>query len=1178
MLQGWVVASVALIYMGILFAIASWGDKLAQKGTLQRSRPIIYSLSLAIYCTSWTFFGSVGLAASTGYDFLTIYIGPVLVLIFGFPLTRQIIRLSKAERITSIADFIAARYGKSQALAAVVTIIAVIGVLPYLSLQLQAVAVSVETLVAHMGYFTFGIKDPNGPPITGDIAFYVALLMAVFSVLFGTRHIDATEHQDGLMLAVATESVIKLIAFLIVGAYVTFIMFDGIGDLVSQAARQPQIRGVFSQGIDGGTWVVMTLLSTTAILLLPRQFHVTVVENTSEKDLKWASFLFPLYLVLINLPIIPIALAGLLKFGGTGVSADIFVLALPMSEDAELVTLITFIGGLSAATAMVIVAAVTLSIMISNDLVMPIVLRRQKLDAQRTYELPSLLMHIRRGAIFALMILAYLYYRLSGEAALASIGLLSFAAIAQFAPPFLIGLIWRRGTARGAIAGLCVGFAVWFYTLLLPSIAQSGLISSDFVDQGPFGLAFLKPQALFGLDLDPLTHGVLWSLSLNVLVYFLASLTRGPEPVERIQASIFVPSDLKPVPNFRYTKPGITVQELRQTVARYLGKERTNRSFDRFEREYDVNLSPDEAATSHVLRFSEQLLASTIGAPSARLVLMLLLKKNDPSPKGAKKLLDDASAAIQYNRDLLHSALEHVEQGIAVFDAELQLIIWNRQFRELLDLPTEYGQVGMRLDQILRYHAMQATRNPDAVDALVEDRIRRIAVERAKFQEPVPARDIVLDVSVSAIPDGGLVITLTDISDRVRAADALAQANITLERRVRERTEELTHLNTELTAAKSEADAANLGKTRFLAAVGHDVAQPLNAARLYASSLSERFDGGSEAEQLHKINASLDAVDDILGAVLDISRLDTGAMRPDKSIFSLGELLEQLRVDFEPQAAERSLRLTILPTSINVKTDRRLLRRLLQNLISNALKYTPEGHVLVGCRRRKGHISLQILDTGVGIPDDQQKRVFQEFQRLDQGARIAPGLGLGLSIVDRIARVLDVPVSLASVSGKGTRFSIDLKSVGPAVPFKTVAPATKPRQSQARFDGLTVLCIDNEETILDGMQALLSGWGCEVFTASSYHEAVDVVRGLHTPPNIMLVDYHLDNGSGPDAVVKLRWKFDTAFPAILITADRSNEVKEEAAQKDMPVLNKPIKPAALRAILTHHTTRSAAAE
>ncbi|WP_350332840.1 PAS domain-containing hybrid sensor histidine kinase/response regulator [Coralliovum pocilloporae] len=1162
MLQGWVVASAALLYMGALFAIASWGDRMAVKGKLLRSRPIIYSLSLAIYCTSWTFFGSVGLAASTGYDFLTIYIGPIIVLVFGFPLIRRVIRLSKAERITSIADFIAARYGKSQAVAAVVTLIAVVGVLPYLSLQLQAVAVSVETLVAHMGYFTFGIKDPNGPPITGDIALYIALAMALFAVLFGTRHIDATEHQDGLMLAVATESLVKLFAFLIVGAYVTFIMFDGVGDLITQAAARPHIRDIFSQSINGSTWTVMILLSTTAILLLPRQFHVTVVENASEKDLKWASYLFPLYLVLINLPIIPIALAGLLKFGGTGVNADMFVLALPMSAEAELVTLITFIGGLSAATAMVIVAAVTLSIMISNDIVMPIVLRNQKADSPGTYGMASLLMVIRRGAIFGLLFLAYLYYRLSGEAALAA-----------------IGLLWRRGTARGAIAGLTVGFAFWFYTLLLPSFAQSGLISSGFVENGPFGLNLLRPQALFGISsLDPLTHGVLWSLTLNVLVYFLVSFSRAPEPVERIQAGIFVPSDLTPVPAFRYTKPGISTFELRATVARYLGDERTDRSFERFSREYGIDLSIDQPASSHVLRFAEQLLASAIGAPSARLVLMLVLKKNDPSPKGAKKLLDDASAAIQYNRDLLHSALEHVEQGIGVFDSELQLIIWNRQFRHLLDLPTEFGQVGMRLDQILRHHALQATETPEAADALVEDRIRRIAVDRGKFQETIPSRDIVLDVSVSAIPDGGLVITLTDISDRVRAADALAQANVTLERRVRERTEELTHLNEELTAAKSDADAANLGKTRFLAAVGHDVAQPLNAARLYTSSLSERFENGREAEQLGKINASLDAVDDILGAVLDISRLDTGAMQPDKSIFSLGELLEQLRVDFEPQAAEKDLDLRILSTSVNVNTDRRLLRRLLQNLISNAIKYTPEGRVLVGCRRGKGRVSVQVLDTGVGIPEEQQNMVFQEFQRLDQGARIAPGLGLGLSIVDRITRVLDVPVTLSSIAGKGTVFSFDLKTIGPAVPLRTVQTQAKPKRARSRFDGLVVLCIDNEADILDGMQALLEGWGCEVYTASSYHEAVDVVGRLHTPPNIMLVDYHLDSGSGPDAVVKLRWKFDMAFPAILITADRSNEVKQEAAQKDMPVLNKPIKPAALRAILTHHTSRHAAAE
>ncbi|MEI2384249.1 PAS domain-containing hybrid sensor histidine kinase/response regulator [Breoghania sp. JC706] len=1164
MLQGWVVVVSALVYIGMLFAVASYGDRVARRRPRSRSRPLIYALSLAVYCTSWTFFGSVGLASQSGLQFLTIYIGPAIVFAFGFPLLRRIVRLAKAERITSIADFIAARYGKNQAVAAVVTIIAVCGTIPYIALQLKAVSLSTTTLFMRAGS-SGGIAADW---VVGDVALLVALGMAVFAVLFGTRHIDATEHQEGLMLAVATESIVKLVAFLAVGLYVTYGLFDGPGELLKATQAAPGVADLFTGPLDRNAWMVMTTLSLFAAVLLPRQFHVTVTENNDPGELRLARWMFPLYLVLINLFVVPIAAAGILRFGGA-VDAYIFVLALPMTADQPIFTMLAFIGGLSAATAMVIVACVALAIMISNDLVIPLVLRRRLDDASEMKDMGRFLLHVRRTAIFVTLLLAYAYYRAAGDsAALASIGLLSFAAIAQFAPAFFGGLFWRRATARGAIAGMVCGFAMWCYTLLLPTFADSGLLPATWLNAGPFGLAFLRPQALFGMQADPLVHGFAWAMAVNIAAYIVGSLSRMPEPIERLQANIFLPDDFSPSPSLKLWRTAVTVDDLRLTVARYLGSERTDRSFDRFAREHQTPLAPHDPVDARLLRFAEQLLASAIGAASSRLVLSLLVKRRDPATKGAMKLLDDASAAIQYNRDLLQTALDQVRQGIAVFDQDLRLICWNRQFRELLGLPPEYGQVGTPLDAILRYNAERGEFGLAPVETLVNERLEALAVRMETFQDRIASTQTVLEVRTSPMPGGGIVTTYTDITERVHAEHALARANETLERRVRERTEELTHVNDELVRAKREADEANLGKTRFLAAAGHDILQPLNAARLYASSLSERFEAarGRDFDLVRNVERSLDSVEEIIGAVLDISRLDTGRMQPEITSFRLDEILNQLRLEFAPVAREKGLDLRILPTSLSVRSDRRLLRRLLQNLVSNAIKYTRRGRVLVGCRRQRNRVSVEVLDTGIGIPPSKRKAIFEEFHRLDDGAKVARGLGLGLSIVDRISRVLDHPVSIGSGVKGGSRFSV-------VVPLAAAIPAEQPHAGPpaprtSSLAGMLVLSLDNEASILAGMEALLAGWQCRVLTALDPNEAAAKIAEVGEAPEALLVDYHLDHGNGIDAVVQLRWKFGHDIPAILITADRTPAVRRDAEERGIHMLNKPVKPAALRAFLT----------
>lgn len=1162
-MQGWFIVIIAIAYVTLLFAIASLGDRRSAISGPGRARPFIYALSLAIYCTSWTFFGSVGLSSERGLEFLGIYTGPVLVFVFGFPLLNRLVRLAKSEKITSIADLLGARYGKSFSVAAIATMIATIGAVPYIALQLKAISGSVSLMVEH-----YTGSPPSFDPFVSDISLVVAMLLALFAVLFGTRHADATEHQDGLVLAVAVETVVKLAAFLAIGLMVTFLIFGGPSDMFAKLAENTQVRQAMGYSTSLATWLVLTGLSGFAIIMLPRQFYVTIVENRSEAELRTATWVFPLYLVAINVFVLPIAFAGL-ALVGTRTSSDLYVLSLPLFNGHDVLAMAAFIGGLSAATAMVIVESVALSIMISNDLVIPLFVRRLlKTTTSENEDWSTLILNVRRASIFIMLFVAFLYYRESTNSArLSSIGLMSFAAIAQFAPALIGGLIWRGANGRGAALGMVTGILVWGYTLLLPSFAAP---DADIIIHGLFGFDALRPQALFGTVAEPLNHGVLWSLSINTLFFILGSLSRASVPLERIQAAIFVPREAGPMPSLRRFRTAITVNDLKDTISRYLGVERTERSFQSFEKSSGTSLHGKEQASMDVIRFSEQLLASAVGSSSARLILELLLRRNDRESKDAFRLLDDATEALQHNRDLLQIALDQMEQGITVFDRDFRLICWNRQYRALFDLPDEMGQVGVSLDRIL-YHLAERGDIPADQRVVMLNRLTSFV---SPWQMELKTSGRILELRSNPMPDGGIVATYADISGRVEQDLALKRANESLEQRVKNRTIELTRVNEELAQAQMLAEEANLGKTRFLAAAGHDILQPLNAARLYCSSLIEKAGKGAAGKAAVNIESSLESVETILGAVLDISRLDAGAMKPDDTTFSLDGLLRQIGNDFRPLAAEKKLDLTIMPSSLSVMTDRNLLRRLIQNLVSNAIKYTRHGRVLVGVRRRGDLAEIQVIDTGIGIAGDKLNTVFHEFTRLDEGAREAEGLGLGLSIVDRLARVLRLEIQIFSNPGKGTRFSVILPAAAVQEPRREVE-AKAPARATTSLAGLRILCIDNDTRILEGMRLLLEGWGCIVDTASGSR---DLDRPEMPRPDIILADYHLDGETGLGVIRRLRAIHGEDIPAVLVTADRSNEVRTAADRLDVPVINKPLKPAALRSMMARIRPLAKAAE
>lgn len=682
MLQQWVILVVSFCYLGILFAVAYYGDKRADAGRSIISNPYIYTLSIAVYCTAWTFYGSVGRSATTGVGFLPIYLGPTLMAALWWIVLRKIIRIAKVHRLTSIADFISSRYAKDPLIGGIVTIIAVVGILPYISLQLKAVSTSFNVL------HTFQSPSQVIPPtasIWSDTALYVALVMAVFALLFGTRHIDASERHEGMVAAIAFESVVKLIAFCVAGIFICYYLFAGPTELVSDALKSRKLAELMTmEAVPGGyaSWLTLTFLSMMAIMFLPRQFHLLVVENVNEEHVKKASWLFPLYLLLINIFVLPISLAGLILFEGWSVDPDTFVLAVPLYAKQELVALFVFLGGLSAATGMAIVASIALSTMICNDLVMPVLLR---LHSFQRRDLSSVLLAIRRGSIFGILLLGYAYFRLIGESyALVTIGLVSFAAAAQFAPAILIGIYWRRASRRGAIAGLVAGFAVWIYTLLVPSFVISGWIPETILSPGPFGLEFLGPYHLFGLDMfDHITHSVFWSMLANVGLLVGVSLFDRQNTMERVQAALFVDVFRRGGNDTRLWSGTATVIELKDLVARFVGSEEADKVFAEYGVQHDFDARSDPQADANLVGFAERKLAGAIGAASARVMISSVVQGEEISIKGLMDILDETSQVLEYSHRLEEKSRELVK-------ATAELRAANRRLKELDRMKDEF--------------------------------------------------------------------------------------------------------------------------------------------------------------------------------------------------------------------------------------------------------------------------------------------------------------------------------------------------------------------------------------------------------------------------------------------------------------------------------------------------------
>ncbi|MDN3653140.1 PAS domain-containing hybrid sensor histidine kinase/response regulator [Thalassotalea ponticola] len=1138
----WFVTLISIAYLAVLFIVAFFG----QHRSNSRPKTWVYSLSLGVCCSSWAFYGTVGQAALSRDWLAPLYIGTIACFLLGWPMLLKTLRIIKQQNLTSIADFISCRYDRSPQIAALVAIVTLIGLVPYIALQLRAISTSFDLLTGTL-------------QVGASTALIVTLVLIAFSIVFGAQHVSASKQNPGLVLAIAFSSVVKLFAFTLVGLFACFYLFDGVGDLL---AKQAQIA-LPSEPSPWYAIIAQTVLGAITIFILPQQFHMTMIENNHEGELKTARWLFPLYLIAINLFVLPIALAGLLSFPGGSVNPDTFVLSLPLFHQQAWLGVIAYIGGLAAATSMVVVAAIVLSTMLSNDILTPTMLKLRLFNEQNRGQISGVLLTMRRTSIVVILALAFAFERLVIQHShLASVGLLSFVLLSQFAPAVIGALYWQRATSRAAFSSVCVGSLVWLYTLLLPMLAPQ----AGWVIHGPWSIAWLQPTALFYLSsLDPLTHGVVFSLVANALCFIVVSLFSKQTVGETLQANLYVNKQKK------IGERKLSSKDLYSLLQRFIDKDAADRLLQ-FAQQQNINT---REPSNRLMEYTRLQLSGVLGSASTRMVMKAAANAQHYPLEDVVSIVDEATQVFQFNRELLQSGVENIEQGISVIDSDMRLVAWNKRYVELLDYPDGFVVAGMHVSDLLRYNIDRGVIEGDDESMLIEKRIEHMRHGHNHHYQRIMPDGRVLEIRGQAMPGGGFVSTFSDITVHVQAERLLQQANEVLEQQVAKRTYELEH-------AKAQAEAANQSKTRFLAAASHDLMQPFNALSLFTSMLKKKADNKELQQLANHIDDSLNVVEALLSDLVEISRLDGGSHKVEVSKFCLSDVLTPLANEFTVLAQQRGVQFHCIDSDVWVQTDKRLLRRIIQNFLSNALHYGSEGHdathsrpkIVLGVRRTNGAIRIQVWDNGPGIASDKQAQIFKEFERLEQRREI-PGLGLGLAICERIATLLGLTISVQSTLNKGSGFMLDVKRVevpvnsvqGESNRAMTVAP-TAELVSHEPSNAVQILLLDNDPLMLTALSSQLREWGCRVVAADDQASLNQCALQCDGQPDLIIADYHLGgNTNGVDVISELVSAQDWQTPCIIVSADPSEQVRQHTSNANYQFLPKPVKALALKRVL-----------
>jgi PAS domain S-box len=1110
---------IAIIYIAILYSIAYRGERKPPN----QVKPYRYALAQGIHCTTWAFYGTITQSAYYGWSVAPTYVGAMLVFLFAHRIQMRLLHVCKQQNLTSIADVISHRYGKSPSLAVTVALIALIGIVPYIALQLRAVTGSFAAVT--------GLAE-KPLPWFGDVAALVALAMMMFAILFGTRRMSLAEQHSGLMDAVAFESIVKLLAFMGVGAFVSYGMFDGVADVFIQASQTSEISTILTGRAQGAfVYVTHILLGAISMFCLPRQFHVSYIENTDPEELRTARWAFPLYLFAINLFILPIALAGLLLVPEAS-QTDTFMITLLLKAEQPTITAVAFIGGLASATSMVIIATLALSIMMSNDVVMPFWLKATKRKLRNVSFTSQRILAIRRTTIALIIILAFGFHKLTeANLPLVNAGLLSLALLAQLAPALLGGIIWQRGNYAGASIGIAAGTALWLWLLFLPSV-----------------------QLNRGLSDTELSFGVLVSLGVNLVLYIVSSYAFKSSTTEQQQRRLF--TDPTGGHAELYQHQPITWGRLRQLLARFFDSVELERLSERLNHGLTID-NADDLVPGSLLARIERELSAVIGSAASRILLDTVTQQPSVPIAQVVTWATEASQLYRFNRELLQASVENIPQGISVIDQDLRLVAWNHRYVEVFEYPPGFLQAGMPVADLLRYNAQRGLINTDSQSDLNDEVEKRLNYLRqgSAYRYQRQQGQHVIELQGAPMPGGGFVTTYTDITELVEAQRALEKANLELEQRVADRTVQLVE-------AKQAEERAHQSKSRFFAAVSHDLMQPFNAATLFCDMLTQRLDGDT-AKLSRQIQQSLQNAEELLTMLLEMTRLEAGNLPVNKQQIALHDVIQPLVDSQRIIAAEKNLQIRYVATSAQLFTDRKMISRIVQNLLSNAVRYTDSGKVMMGLKRYGDTVQLKIYDTGRGIPADQRDKIFREFHQVSQTGD-NPGLGLGLAIVERMCRLLGVPLSLESTVGKGTVFTLSLSNVT----WQKTMPRIEPPQTMSaeRFlENTTVWLLDNDAQVLQAMEQLFNHWGAHVFVASSraqlpWHEQ---------QPDLLVFDYHLDEQDTGIAVLEaVREHYaNTTIPAIINSADPDEMVREQVIAKSALFTPKPIKTAALKRLV-----------